>query len=80
MAKGTKVRGVFAEDPEVNPKAEFFEHLTFQEVLERRLKAMDATAISLCMENKLPILVFNMWEKGNLERVLRGERPGTLID
>jgi uridylate kinase len=80
LAKGTKVRGIFARDPEEDPDAAFYEHLRFQEVLERRLKAMDATAISLCMENNLPILVFNMWEKGNLERVLCGERPGTLID
>lgn len=80
LAKGTKVRGVYADDPENDPDAEYFEHLTFKEVLRRGLRVMDATAVSLCMENKLPVLVFNMWEKGNLERVLRGERPGTLIE
>ena len=62
------------------PDAEFYEHLTFIDVLQRRLKVMDSTAISLCMDNKLPILVFSMKEPGNVERALRGERLGTLVE
>jgi uridylate kinase len=78
LFKGTKVNGVYSADPILHPEAQFYDRLTFLEVLQRRLRVMDSTAISLCMDNKLPILVFNMREPGNVERALRGERLGTL--
>ncbi|HVR75239.1 MAG TPA: UMP kinase [Planctomycetota bacterium] len=80
LFKATKVRGVYSADPETNPEAEFFERLTFLDVLQKRLKVMDSTATSLCMENKLPILVFSMKEPGNVERALKGERLGTVVE
>ena len=64
----------------IRDDARLFERLTFLEVLQKRLRVMDSTAVSLCMENKLPILVFNMTEPGNVERVLRGEQLGTLVE
>jgi uridylate kinase len=79
MAKN-KVDGVYDSDPRKNPDAKKLDHLTHAEVIERRLEVMDMTAITLCMEKKLPIIVFDMFEDGNLERVLRGERVGTLIE
>jgi uridylate kinase len=80
LFKGTKVRGIFSADPVSHPEAQFYEHLTFLDVLQKRLKVMDSTAISLCMDNKLPILVFDMKQPGNVERALRGERLGTLVE
>lgn len=80
LYKGTKVDGVYSADPVANPQAEFYPRLTFLDVLQRRLRVMDATAISLCMENRLPILVFNMTHPGNVEKVLRGEQLGTLVE
>lgn len=80
LLKATKVKGVYSADPVKNPDAQFFEHLTFIEVLQKRLKVMDSTAISLCMDNHLPIQVFSMKEPGNVERVLRGERLGTVVE
>ena len=80
LLKGTKVDGVYAEDPVRNPKAAFFTTVTFQRALEDHLRVMDSTALSLCQENKLPVLVFNMTKPGNVERALRGERLGTLIE
>ena len=79
MAKN-KVDGVYYSDPRKNPNAKKFDTLTHREVIERRLEVMDMTAITLCMEKKLPIVVFDMFEDGNLEKVLRGERVGTLIE
>ena len=81
LYKGTKVNGVFSADPVEDPDAEFYPKLTFLEVLQKQLKVMDSTAISLCMDNKLPILVFNMTEVGNVKRVLKGEQGlGTLVE
>ena len=80
LLKATKVRGVYSADPESDPDAQFFERLTFHEVLVKRLRVMDWAAISLCMENKLPIAVFNMMEPGNLTRALGGEQLGTLVE
>lgn len=81
LYKGTKVRGVFSADPVSTPDATFYPKLSFLEVLQKRLKVMDSTAISLCMDNKLPILVFNMTEAGNVRRVLGGEQGlGTLVE
>jgi uridylate kinase len=79
MAKN-KVDGVYDSDPRKNPDAKKFDHLTHAEVIERRLEVMDMTAITLCMEKKLPIVVFDMFQDGNLEKVLRGEHIGTLIE
>ncbi len=79
MAKN-KVDGVYDSDPRKNPDAKKLEYLTHAEVIERRLEVMDMTAITLCMEKKLPIVVFDMFQDGNLEKVLRGEHIGTLIE
>lgn len=79
ILKGTKVDGVFDRDPMKDPAAEKFAELTFFEVIEKGLKIMDATAVTLCMDNDLPLIVFNIKEKENIKRVLMGERIGTLI-
>jgi uridylate kinase len=78
ILKGTRVNGVYDSDPEINPKAEMFHSLPYIEVLNRGLKVMDSTAISLCMDNRLPIVVFNL-KSGNIVRVLSGEEVGTLV-
>ena len=79
MAKN-KVDGVYDSDPRKNPNAQRFEALTHLDVVEKRLEVMDMTAITLCMEKKLPIIVFDMFAANNLERLLAGERVGTLIE
>lgn len=79
IIKGTRVDGVYDSDPEKNPDAQRFDTITYQDVLARDLKVMDSTAITLCRENKLPILVFNMNEKGNLTRLLMGEQIATIV-
>tara|TARA_B100000809_G_scaffold230623_1_gene245193 strand:- start:185 stop:892 length:708 start_codon:yes stop_codon:yes gene_type:complete len=79
LAKGTKVDGIYSADPEKDPDAEFFEELTFLDVLQQRLRIMDSTAVSLCMDNSLPINVFNMKEQGNIVKFLSGERLGTMV-
>jgi uridylate kinase len=79
ILKGTKVDGVYDSDPKVNPAAVKFADLEYIEVLKRGLTVMDATAISLCMENHLPIIVFNFREEGNIRRALLGESIGTLV-
>ncbi len=79
LLKATKVDGVYAEDPHENPDAERFDHLTYMQALEMRVGVMDATAISLCMENDLPIIVLNLWQPHSLERAVLGEAIGTLI-
>lgn len=79
MLKGTRVDGVYTADPEKDPSAVKFESISFEEVLERKLRVMDLTAITLCMENHLPIYVFDMDTNGNLARVLKGESIGTLV-
>ncbi len=79
ILKATKVEGVFDQDPMIYKKAKKFEKLTYLEVLKRSLKIMDATAISLCMDNQLPVIVFNLKIKGNIKRVVLGQKVGTLI-
>ncbi len=79
MFKGTRVDGVYTADPEKDPDAKKFKDITFEDVLQKKLRVMDLTAITLCMENKLPIYVFNMDKNGNLNKVLRGEELGTLV-
>jgi uridylate kinase len=77
--KATKVDGVYTADPKKDPTATKFDELTYIEVLSRRLKVMDSTAISLCMDNGFPIVVFNLLEKGRLRQLVFGERVGTLV-
>jgi uridylate kinase len=77
--KATKVDGVYTADPKADPTAQKFDELTYLEVLSRRLKVMDSTAISLCMDNGFPIVVFNLHERGRLRQLVQGERVGTLV-
>jgi uridylate kinase len=79
ILKATKVDGIYSADPMIDPGAKKFETLSYLEVLDRRLKVMDATAISLCMDNKLPIVVFNLLAHGNMRRVILGEAIGTTV-
>jgi uridylate kinase len=79
IMKGTRVAGIYSADPETDAQATFFETITYREVIEKRLQVMDTTAISLCMDNKLPILVFDVREPGNMRRVVLGERVGTKV-
>ena len=79
ILKGTKVDGIYSADPMKDPSASKYETLSYLDVLEQRLGVMDATAISLCMDNRLPIVVFKLMDAGNLRRVLMGERIGTTV-
>ena len=79
ILKATKVDGVYSADPMVVSTATRFDCITYQEVLEKQLKVMDASAISLCMDNNLPIIVFNMRQPGNIRRVVAGENVGTKV-
>jgi uridylate kinase len=79
IMKATKVDGVYDMDPKKHPEAVKFEELTYIDVLNRGLQVMDSTAISLCMDNALPILVFNMETDDNIERALMGEHVGTIV-
>ena len=79
ILKATKVDGIYSADPMLDPAATRFDCITYQEVLERQLKVMDASAISLCMDNDLPIIVFNMRQPGNIRRVVAGEEVGTKV-
>lgn len=79
ILKGTRVDGVYTADPEKHSDATKFDTITFSEVYERGLSIMDLTAITLCQENKLPILVFDMNKQGNLKRLMEGEKVGTLV-
>ncbi len=79
ILKGTKVDGIYTADPMLDPQATKFQTISHLQVLERQLKVMDTTAISLCMDNKLPILVFNLRQAGNLRRVIMGEPVGTTV-
>ena len=74
ILKATKVDGVYSADPMTDETAELFNEITYRQVLEKQLRVMDASAISLCMDNNLPIIVFNMREPGNIKRVVTGER------
>ncbi len=79
ILKGTRVDGIYTEDPEKNPDAIKYGSLSFQDCLTKNLRVMDMTAFTLCMENNLPIIVFNMNEPDNLRRVVTGEKVGTLV-
>jgi uridylate kinase len=79
ILKGTKVDGVYSADPMLDPQATKYASISYLQVLEKQLKVMDATAISLCMDNKLPIVVFNLRQAGNISRVILGEPIGTTV-
>ena len=79
IIKGTRVDGIYDSDPELNPDAKRYNEISYQDVLVNGLKVMDATAISLCQDNSLPIMVFNMNEPGNLKRLICGENVATIV-
>jgi uridylate kinase len=79
LIKATKVDAVYAEDPMINPQAERFDHLTYIEALNMGIKVLDSTAISLCMDNHLPIVVLDLWQPDVLQKAIRGEPVGTMI-
>jgi uridylate kinase len=79
ILKGTRVDGIYTADPEKDPQAKKYEKISFQECISKNLKVMDMTAFTLCMENNLPIIVFNMNKPGNLLQVVKGEKVGTLV-
>lgn len=80
LMKATKVDGVYDSDPAKNPDAERFDHISYMEVLQRGLNVMDATATSLCMDNEVPMIVFDLTKPGNIQAALRGQDVGTTID
>ncbi len=79
VLKGTRVDGIYSADPEKDPNAIFYSDISFRDVFEKGLNVMDMTAFTLCKENDLPIIVFDMNKQGNLKRVVQGERIGTLV-
>lgn len=79
LIKATKVDGVYDSDPKTDPNAKRYDELTFMEALNQRVRVLDSTAISLCMDNHLPIVVLDLWEEGALERAVLGEKVGTTI-
>ena len=79
ILKGTRVDGVYDQDPELNPSAKKYDSLTFDQAYENNLKVMDTTAFTLCKENDVPVIVFNMNEPGNLKKVIEGIEIGTLV-
>ncbi len=79
ILKGTRVDGVYSADPEKDPKAIKYDDLTYLEVLQKGLKVMDTTAISLCMDNSMPVIVFNLKKPGNAKNIIMGEKIGTIV-
>ena len=79
IMKGTKVDGIYEADPVTNPQARRYDQLQFLSILNQKLKVMDSTAITLCMDNNLPLIVFNLKHRGNLKRILQGESIGTYV-
>jgi uridylate kinase len=79
LIKATKVDGVYSDDPKKNPDAKLFDKLSYQEVLEKNLRVMDHSAISLCRENRIPIVVLNIFKKGNITKAICGQKVGTVI-
>jgi len=79
LMKATKVKGVYDSDPLQNRNARLFSSLSYEEVLKRKLGVMDMTAVSMCRENKIPIIIFNLFNRGNILRIVRGEKVGTII-
>jgi uridylate kinase len=79
IMKGTKVNGIYEADPVTNPSAKMFTDVPFLTIINKNLKVMDSTAITLCMDNNLPLIVFNLKERGNIKRLLQGDKIGTLV-
>ncbi len=79
ILKATKVEGVYDSDPKINPKAKKFDELSYIEVLNKELKVMDATATSLCMDNNLPIIIYNIQKEGNIKKASNGQKIGTIV-
>lgn len=79
IMKGTKVNGIYEADPVTNPSAKMFAELPFLSIINQNLKVMDSTAITLCMDNSLPLIVFNLKERGNFKRLAQGDKIGTLV-
>ncbi len=79
IMKGTKVNGIYEADPVTNPSAKMFSEMPFLSIINQKLKVMDSTAITLCMDNSLPLIVFNLKERGNFKRLAQGDRIGTLV-
>ena len=79
LLKGTRVDGVYSSDPEKDPTAEKFDKISFEEVINRRLKVMDSTAFTMCRENNMPVIVFDMNKSGNLNKLVDGDRIGSLV-
>lgn len=79
LIKATKVQGVYSEDPEKNPEAQFFEELSYEQMLTKNLRIMDHSAVSLCRDNNIPIIVLNIFVKGNITKAICGEQVGTKI-
>jgi uridylate kinase len=79
ILKATKVDGIYDADPVANPSAKLIRSISYREVLEKGLRVMDATAIALCMENNLPILVFNLFRRGNIKNAVLGEKVGSVV-
>ncbi|MBG89115.1 MAG: UMP kinase, partial [Verrucomicrobiales bacterium] len=79
ILKATKVDGIYDSDPMKNPKAKRFSEITYSHALQKRLKVMDSTAFALCQENKMPIIVFDLFKKNNIKKVVMGQKVGTLV-
>jgi uridylate kinase len=79
ILKATKVDGIYDSDPNTNPAAKRYAQISYLEALQKQLKVMDSTAFSLCMDNKMPIIVFDVFKAHNLRRVVLGEKVGTLV-
>ena len=79
IMKGTKVNGIYEADPVTNPSAKMFSEMPFLSIINQNLKVMDSTAITLCMDNSLPLIVFNLKERGNFKRLAQGDKLGTLV-
>ena len=79
ILKATKVDGIYDRDPKLDPNAQRYEHITFTEALTKRLQVMDSTAFSLCMDNKIPIVVFDMNKPSNIRDIVLGKKVGTLV-
>ena len=79
ILKATRVDGIYDADPEKVKDAKMFERITYMDVIQKGLSVMDSTAISLCMDNKLPIIIFNMNVRGNIQRVVQGEKVGSVV-
>jgi uridylate kinase len=80
LLKATKVDGVYDSDPKLNPAARRYEHVTYDQVIDGRLKVMDVSAVDLCQQHHIPIVVFNLFQPGTMRRVVLGEHAGTMVN